>query len=113
MKGKSVITIIQLANPTVCREFEPQSQAVLAHFSVQDQALLDILTGVSEPSALLPLVMPADMKTVESQAEDVPRDVTPYIDSEKHSYDFGYGLNWKGVIQDKRTATYKKPALRK
>jgi beta-glucosidase len=113
MKGKPVITIIQLANPTVCREFEPQSQAVLAHFSVQDQALLDILTGVSEPSALLPLVMPADMKTVEAQAEDVPRDVTPYVDSEKHSYDFGYGLNWKGVIQDKRTATYKKPALRK
>jgi beta-glucosidase len=113
MNGKPVIAIIQLANPTVCREFEPQSQAILAHFSVQDQALLEILTGVSEPSALLPLVMPADMKTVEAQAEDVPRDVAPYVDSEKHRYDFGYGLNWKGVIQDKRTATYQKPALRK
>ncbi|QKZ14890.1 glycoside hydrolase family 3 protein [Spirosoma sp. KUDC1026] len=113
MNGKPVITIIQLANPTVCREFEPQSRAILAHFSVQDQALLEILTGVSEPSALLPLVMPADMKAVEVQAEDVPRDVTPYVDSEKHRYDFGYGLNWKGVIQDKRTATYQKPALRK
>lgn len=112
MKSKPVVVALQLANPMVVREFEKESNAILAHFGVQDQALLDILTGVHEPSALLPMQMPVDMKTVETQAEDVPRDMTPYRDSEGHSYDFGYGLNWKGVIQDSRTATYKKPALR-
>ncbi len=51
--------------------------------------------------------MPADMKTVEAQAEDVPRDLTPYRYSDGNAHDFGFGLNWKGVIQDARTANYK------
>ena len=112
MNGKPVIVALQVKNPTVVREFEKVSNAILAHFGVQDQALLDILTGAHEPSALLPMQMPADMNAVENQAEDVPRDMTPYRDSEGHAYDFGYGLNWKGVIQDSRTQTYKKPVMR-
>jgi len=74
---------------------------------VQDQALMDILTGKAEPSALLPFQMPMDMETVEAQFEDVPRDMKPYIDSEGHTYDFAFGLNWKGVINDERVAKYK------
>ncbi|NID09997.1 glycoside hydrolase family 3 protein [Fibrivirga algicola] len=112
MKGKPVIVAVQMSNPTIFSEFDKQSSAILAHFSVQDQALMDILTGVAEPSGLLPMQMPADMKTVETQAEDVPRDMTSYKDSEGHSYDFGFGLNWKGIIQDNRTKTYLKPAQR-
>lgn len=111
MNGKPVIVALQVSNPTVVGEFEKQSSAILAHFGVQDQALLDILTGQSEPSALLPMQFPADMKTVEAQAEDVSRDMTCYTDSEGNVYDFGYGLNWKGVIRDARTETYKKSAL--
>lgn len=111
MNGKPVIVALQVSNPTVVREFEKKSNAILAHFGVQDQALLDILTGVHEPSALLPMQMPADMKTVETQAEDVPRDMNCYIDSEKNTYDFGFGLNWKGVIRDERTAKYKQSVL--
>ena len=111
MKGKPVIVSLQVSNPTVVREFEKESNAILAHFGVQDQALMDILTGAHEPSALLPMQFPADMKTVEAQAEDVPRDMTPYHDSEGHKYDFGFGLNWKGIIQDARTARYKQAAV--
>jgi beta-glucosidase len=111
MNGKPVIVAVQVSNPTIVREFEKESNAILAHFAVQDQALLDILTGVHEPSALLPMQFPADMKTVEAQAEDVPRDMTPYRDSEGNSYDFGFGLNWKGIIQDARTAKYKQGVL--
>ena len=77
------------------------------NFGVQDQAILDILTGSVEPSGLLPLQMPADMNTVEKQKEDVPHDMQPYKDSEGHVYDFGYGLNWKGLIKDSRTEKYK------
>jgi beta-glucosidase len=51
--------------------------------------------------------MPRDMKTVEQQFEDVPHDMIPYTDSEKNTYDFGFGLNWKGKINDKRTIKYK------
>jgi beta-glucosidase len=75
---------------------------------VQGQAVLDIMTGKSEPSGLLPLQMPVDMQTVEKQKEDVPNDMQCYKDSEGHVYDFGYGLNWKGVIKDARTEKYKR-----
>ncbi|MCK8493475.1 glycoside hydrolase family 3 protein [Spirosoma sp. RP8] len=111
MNGKPVIVSLLVSNPTVVGEFEKQTNAILAHFGVQDQALMDILTGSSEPSALLPMQMPIDMKTVEAQAEDVPRDMKPYVDADGHAYDFGFGLNWKGIIQDARTAKYKKAAL--
>ncbi|MFD2933171.1 glycoside hydrolase family 3 protein [Spirosoma flavum] len=111
MKGKPVIVALQVSNPTVVREFEKESNAILAHFGVQDQALLEIITGLHEPSALLPMQLPADMKTVEAQAEDVPRDMTSYVDSSGNVYDFGFGLNWKGVIKDARTAKYKQAVL--
>jgi beta-glucosidase len=52
--------------------------------------------------------MPADMNTVEQQFEDVPHDMKPHIDAEGHAYDFAYGLNWKGVINDSRTVKYRK-----
>jgi beta-glucosidase len=51
--------------------------------------------------------MPEDMATVERQLEDVPNDMTPYVDSEGNTYDFAFGLNWEGVIRDERTAKYR------
>jgi beta-glucosidase len=51
--------------------------------------------------------MPADMKTVEEQYEDVPRDMNCFVDSDGNTYDFGFGLNWQGVINDQRVAKYK------
>ena len=108
MNGKPVVVCMALTNPAVVAEFEPQIEGLVVSFGVQDQALMDILSGKTEPSGLLPLQMPADMQTVEIQKEDVPQDMKPYKDSEGHSYDFAYGLNWKGVINDARTAKYRK-----
>ena len=48
-----------------------------------------------------------DMLTVEQQFEDVPRDMDPYTDTNGNSYDFSFGLNWSGVIDDERTQAYK------
>ena len=91
----------------VFSEIEKNSNAILIHMGVQDQAIMDILSGAAEPSALLPFQMPANMKTVEEQKEDVPRDMECYVDSEGHTYDFAYGMNWSGVINDERVAKYK------
>ncbi|HEY2649685.1 MAG TPA: glycoside hydrolase family 3 C-terminal domain-containing protein, partial [Puia sp.] len=106
VKGKPVIVSVMMNNPTVFAEFEDKTNALLVQFGVQDQALLEILTGVSEPSALLPLQMPADMHTVETQAEDLPLDMKCFRDTEGHVYDFGFGMNWSGVIKDARTTKY-------
>jgi beta-glucosidase len=108
MGKKPVIVLIDVSNPMVFSEIEKSASAILVHFGVQDQALLDILTGASEPSALLPFQMPENMKIVEEQMEDVPRDMKCFTDSEGNTYDFGFGLNWQGVITDQRVAKYKK-----
>jgi beta-glucosidase len=108
MKSKPVIVSIAMSKPMVFNEFEKEADAILVNFEVQDQAILDILSGATEPSGLLPLQMPADMKTVESQKEDLPFDMVCHVDSEGNSYDFGFGLNWSGVIKDARVEKYRK-----
>jgi len=110
MNGKPVIVVLTMGKPTVVAEFEAQANAIVASFGVQDEAILDILVGAAEPSGLLPFQMPADMRTVEEQSEDTPHDMRPYVDAAGHAYDFAYGLNWAGVIQDGRTATYGRAA---
>jgi beta-glucosidase len=106
MHGKPVIVSLTVNKPTIPAEFEKDADAIVAGFGVQNQAVLDILTGVAEPSALLPFQMPANMQTVELQNEDIPHDMLCYTDADGHTYDFGFGLNWKGVISDARTAKY-------
>lgn len=108
MKGKPVIVSVTMDNPMVFSEFEKQADAILVNFRVQDQALLDIITGKTEPSGLLPMQMPADMSVVEKQAEDAPHDMKCHTDSEGSVYDFGFGMNWKGAIKDARTKRFKK-----
>ncbi|MEL4456250.1 glycoside hydrolase family 3 protein [Lutimonas vermicola] len=107
MGDKPVIVSIRVSKPMVFSEIEPDASAILIHMGVQDKALLDIISGNTEPSALLPFQMPADMNTVETQFEDVPRDMKPYVDSEGNTYDFAFGLNWQGVITDERVEKYR------
>lgn len=110
MKGKPVIVSVNTGNPLVFSEIEKAASALLVNFNVQDQAIFDLLAGKAEPTALLPMQMPANMETVEKQAEDVPFDLEVYEDSEGNRYDFAFGLNWKGVIQDERTRKYRNTA---
>ena len=105
MGDKPVITVVSTGKPFV-PEFEPYSDAVLVSFGCQNQALLDLISGAVEPSALLPMQLPVDMKTVECQKEDLPFDMECYVDSEGNAYDFAYGLNWSGRISDARTEKY-------
>lgn len=107
MGDRPVIVSINLSNPTVLKEIEPYADALFVTFDIQHQVILDFVTGQSEPSALLPMQMPADMDAVEEQAEDTPRDMRCYKDSDGNVYDFAYGLNWKGVINDERVKKYK------
>ena len=108
MGKKPVVVVVRVSNPMIFAELEKSADAILIHLGVQDQAIMEILTGGSEPSALLPFQMPADMKTVEEQNEDVPRDMKCYVDADGNTYDFAFGLNWQGVISDARVAKYKK-----
>ena len=106
MNGKPVIVSVAMSNPMVFGEFEKEVDAIVGEFGVQIDAQMDIISGKVEPSGLLPMQMPLNMSVVEKQYEDKPHDMTPYKDAQGHVYDFGYGLNWKGVIHDARTLKY-------
>ena len=108
MGDKPVIVVANLSRGMCFHEFEDKADAILVRFSVTEQPILDLISGKYEPSGLLPMQMPANMSAVEKQKEDVPYDMDCYRDSAGNVYDFGYGLNWSGVIKDARTAKYVK-----
>ena len=107
MGDKPVVVLIQPARPFVPSEIEPYADAMLLGFGVKDEAFLDLVSGVAEPYGLLPLQLPKDMNTVEEQYEDVGRDMECYVDADMNAYDFAFGLNWDGVINDHRVKKYR------
>lgn len=108
MGNKPVIIFLSMVNPTVVKEFEDAIDVIVADFNVERKVLLEMVSDVFEPNGLLPFQMPRDMETVEQQREDVPFDMIPYMDECGNVYDFGYGLNWGGVINDWRTKKYQR-----
>lgn len=107
MGSKPVITVVSISKPMVMSEIEPYTDAILLSFGVQNQAILETVCGTNEPSGLLPMQLPANMKTVEEQFEDVPRDMECHVDTDGNAYDFAFGLNWSGVINDDRVQKYR------
>ena len=107
MGDKPVILLFQPARPFIPAEIEPYADGILLGFGVKDEAYLDIMCGNAEPYGLLPMQLPKDMHTVEKQFEDVGRDMECYTDADGNTYDFAFGLNWSGVIKDKRVEKYK------
>lgn len=93
----------------VWSEVEPLADVIFwndGEMTYDDEVLLSLITGQTEPNALLIKQQPASMEAVEAQQEDVPRDVECYVDADGNTYDFAYGLNWSGVINDERVETY-------
>ena len=104
---KPVIVSLNMMNPTIVGEFEEFVDAIIADFGAQTQAIMDIISGNANPSGLLPFNMPANMKTVEKQCEDVPHDMECHKDEFGNVYEFAYGLDFNGVINDSRVTKYK------
>ena len=102
-------------NPMVFSEFEDKVEGILLHYGgeITDEAVCVIASGQVEPTALLTSQMPASMDAVEASDEDVPRDMECHVDSEGNAYDFAFGMNWSGVIDDERTQRYKAEPLTK
>ena len=98
---KPVIVCMRMHHAMVMSEVEPYADAILADFGVQHEALLQIIKGMAEPRGRLPIQLPKDMETVEKHCEDKPFDLEPFRDSMGNTYDYGFGLNWDGKIQEK------------
>ena len=103
-----LILCVKADRPMCFYEVEPYADAILLAFDVPtEEAFAHIISGQVEPSGLLTFQMPKDMQTVFEQDADVPRDMECYTDADGNTYDFCFGLNWSGVIDDDRVATYK------
>lgn len=103
-----LILVIDADRPMCFGEIESYADVILWGFeSITDEAFAHIIAGSAEPYGLLNHQMPIDMEAVEGDKEDVPRDMECYVDSEGNTYDFCFGLNWSGVIDDDRVKTYK------
>ena len=119
-----LILIVDADHPMIFSEIEPYADVILmgwagdsgpggSSFEIAADSFARVVTGKVEPTGLLQFQMPKDMDTVEAQLEDVPRDMDCYTDSEGNTYDFCFGLNWSGIIDDERTKTYKAAPLTK
>jgi beta-glucosidase len=119
---KPVVFSITLRNPMVLEEVELLADAILVNFENQKAAVLDMIRGQTKnnaaggsrsikPQGLLPMQMPRDMETVETQNEDVPRDMIPYRDSEGNTWDFGFGLSYGSKEPLPVPAAYAAPPL--
>ena len=106
MGERPVIVVVRARRPLVLAEIEPYADAILLGYEVQNQAYVEIIKGNTEPSGLLPMQMPKDMRTVEKNKEDVAFDLECYKDGDGNIYDFAFGLNWSGVIKDWRVERY-------
>lgn len=111
------VVVIMSANNSgamVWSEVEPLADSILyAYGSATDAATLQIVAGKVEPTALLVSQQPASMQAVEKEQEDVSRDLECYVDANGNTYDFAYGLNWSGKINDSRVQTYSAAPLTK
>ena len=104
--GKPVVVCVNATGAFCVDEFESEVSAILIGYGIDNSNFLPIIAGQVEPSGLLPVQMPLNMEAVEEQQSGTPRDMACYEDAEGNVYDFAYGLNWSGVINDARTAKY-------
>jgi beta-glucosidase len=72
--GKPVVVCMYMDRPAVLSEFLSEISALLADFSSDDSAILDIIFGRESPSGKLPFDLPRNMASVLKQRSDVPHD---------------------------------------
>lgn len=99
MGDKPVIVCAAIDNPMVMHEFERETDGIVVEFGVSRAAVLDVVFGDYDPTGRLPVQMPKDMDTVEKHCEDVPFDLEVHVDEFGHAYDYGFGMNYEGVIE--------------
>ena len=103
-----VILCVSASQPCMCfHELEPYGDVIFWAQQNYDDYFMDLINGDFEPFGLLPWNLPLDMTAVYTQATDTPRDEDCYVDSEGNTYEFAFGMNWDGVIDDDRVAKYK------
>ena len=97
-KKVPTITAINMRNPWIIDEIEPNAAAVIGTFGVKTEALLDVIRGKFNPTGKLPFTIPANQKAVNNEISDMPgfREAPSYVYRTKNGSAYGYkfGLSY-------------------
>ncbi|WP_335402334.1 glycoside hydrolase family 3 protein [Bacillus sp. JJ1533] len=109
-KTVPTITAINMTNPWLIDEIEPNAAAVISTFGVKAEALVDVIRGKFNPTGKLPFTIPADEEAVANENGDIPgyEEDPSYVYKNKagDEYWFGFGLSYN---QGKAPDHAKKP----
>lgn len=97
-KAKTVV-MVNMGNPFLLDEVEPNAAAVVATYDITVDALLDIIKGTATPTGKLPMSIPASHEAMAKNAADLPGHYEnfdyAYKDNQGNTYEFGFGLSYK------------------
>lgn len=82
------IIVITLDRAAVLGDLVDTAAAIVADYGASDAAVIDVLTGRSQPRGKLPFDLPSSMAAVEASREDVP------FDTANPAFRFGHGLSY-------------------
>jgi beta-glucosidase len=99
IEGKlPTIVTINMLNPWLIGDIEPEAEAVLSTFGIKYEALLDVIRGRYNPTGKLPFTLPANQEVLDSAPGDIPGydKGSDYIykDKDGNEYKFGFGLSF-------------------
>jgi len=88
------ILAVNLTNPWLLGEIEPEAAAVVATFEITPENLLRALAGEDGPAGRLPMSLPASEQSIVDSPRDVPGKYCAdyaYVDRDGNVYEQGYG----------------------
>ena len=92
------VLVMKVDRPPVIPELAAASRGLLAHFGVEEDAVVDVVFGKAAPGGRLPVEFPSSPEALTQQKEDVP------YDSPNPLFPFGAGLRY-GDTEQSQTGT--------
>jgi beta-glucosidase len=99
-KTVPTITAVNMTNPWVLDQIEPNAAALIATFGTKAEAIIDVIRGEFNPIGKLPFALPASMSAVDNEVGDVPSfapEEDPsysYVNKSGDAYKYGFGLSY-------------------
>ena len=99
-KTVPTITAVNMTNPWVLDEIEPNAAALISTFGTKAEAIVDVIRGKYNPTGELPFALPASMEAVNNEIGDIPSFAPEedssysYVNKSGDAYKYGFGLSY-------------------
>jgi beta-glucosidase len=99
-KRVPTITAVNMTNPWILDEIEPNAAALIGTFGTKAETIVDVIRGEFNPVGKLPFALPASMAAVDNEVGDVPSfapeedPAYAYVNKSGDAYKYGFGLSY-------------------